>query len=78
MSAEAASLTRSWRVGSRQVTMTIPRAKPGAMRAAAIEWWPDAPPRLTGSEWHEYRSGRDAAMAELAAELGINIAVLEL
>lgn len=78
MSAEAAALTRSWPVGSRVCTLTVPKSKPGAVMAACIEWEPGPPPHLSASEWREYRAGRNAAIADLAAKLGINAAVIDL
>ncbi len=78
MSAEAAALTRSWPVGERTCTLTVPKRKPGAVMSACVEWSPNPPARMTAAEWHEYRAGRNAAIAELAAELGINAAVVDL
>ena len=77
MSAEAA-LTRSWPVGDRTCTLTVQRPKAGAVMSATAEWNPDEPSRLSAEEWHEYRSGRNRAIAEFAAELGISVAVLDL
>lgn len=78
MSAEAAALTRSWAVGTRTCTLTVPKSRPGAAMSACVEWSPDPPPRLSASEWHQYRTGRNAAIAEMAATLGINAAVIDL
>lgn len=78
MSGEAALAVRSWRVGERTVTLTLPSRKPGQMLSAAVEWSPSEPTRLSMEEWREYRAGRSKAIAELAAELGINVAVLDL
>lgn len=78
MSAEAAILTRSFPVGARTCTLTFPPIKPGAMLHMAVEWTPSVPKGLSESEWRQYRAGRDAAIAEFATELGINVAVVEL
>lgn len=78
MSAEAAILTRSWPVGDRTCTLTVQRPKLGTVMAASAEWSPSEPVRLNADEWHEYRSGRNRALAEFAAELGITVAVLDL
>ncbi len=78
MSAEAAAMTRTWRVGKRKVTMTAPQVRAGQVASAAIEWHPDVPRKLSRREWRQYRAGRDAAFAELFAELGIRGAVLEI
>lgn len=71
MSAEAALLTRTWKVGIRDVTMTIPRPRAGQPVHVACEWAPSAPQRLSGAEWRQYRAGRDAALRDLCAELGL-------
>ncbi len=77
MSGEAAALVRTWRVGKRRVTMTAPKLRNGQVTMATIEWLPTMPSKLSRREWREYRAGRDAAFAELFAELGIRGAVLE-
>lgn len=46
--------------------------------SAVMEWSPSEPSRLSTSEWAQYRAGRNHAIAGIAAELGINVAVLEL
>ena len=74
---EKAALVRSWRVGKRRVTVTAPQIRTGQVLYATIEWKPDVPRRLSRREWKQYRTGRDAAFAELFAELGIRGAVLE-
>lgn len=77
MTAEAPALVRSWPVGSRTATLTVPRPAPGSVLSAVIEWSPDAPRGLSGAEWKQYRDGRNAALAEVAAELGVSAAVLD-
>ena len=77
MNAEAA-ISRSWAVGDRTVTLTVPRSRPGAVMCAAVEWSPSEPNSLTGQELALYRIGRNEAIAEIAAELGIRAAVLDL
>ncbi len=69
--AEKAALVRSCRVGKRKVTVTVPRMRTGHVLHAAFEWTPDMPRRLSRREWKQYRKGRDAAFADLFAELGI-------
>lgn len=76
MSAEAAFI-RSWHVGSREVTLSAPRDATGAVHAI-IEWSPDLPRSLTLDELAEYRTGRNRALADLAAELSISVGVVEL
>lgn len=78
MSAEAAIAVRSWPVGRHACQLTVRRPKPGAVVNAVVEWSPAEPARLTAEEWAQYRAGRNQALAELAAELGINVGVLEL
>ena len=71
MSAEAAALVRTWRVGNRRVTMTAPRLRNGQVAMATIEWLPTMPRKLSRREWKQYRAGRDAAFAELCSDLGV-------
>lgn len=78
MSAEAAVAVRSWPVGERTCTLTVQRPKPGAVINAVAEWTPTQPVRLTAEEWAQYRAGRNHALAGIAADLGINAAVLDL
>ena len=78
MSAEAALVVRSWPVGKRTCTMTVQRFKPGSVMNVVAEWSPSEPSRLSEAEWKQYRAGRNHALAGIAAELGINVAVLEL
>ena len=75
--AEQAALVRSWRVGKRTVTATVPQVRSGQVLHAAFEWTPDQPRRMSRREWKQYRKGRDKAFAELFAEIGIRGAVLE-
>lgn len=77
MSAEAAILSRSWRVGTRSCTLSMPPLQPGKPLHACIEWRPSPPRALSIDEWHEYRTGRDSAISEIANALGITVAVLE-
>lgn len=77
VSATAALITQSWKVGQRTVTMTVPRPVPGQVLHVACEWDPDVPTRLTDAEWVEYRDGRQAALTEIAETLRINVGVLD-
>lgn len=78
MAAEAAVLTRSWKVGRRTCTLTVPRPTQGGLACAVMEWSPDSPSGLSRKEWRQYRAGRNRAAAELAAALGVAAAVIEL
>ncbi len=71
MTGETAAMVRTWRVGKRQVTVTVPQVRTGQVATAAIEWHPDLPRRLSRREWKQYRTGRDAAFADLCGDLGI-------
>ncbi len=71
MPGESAAMTRTWRVGKRRVTLTVPQIRSGKVSTAAIEWHPDVPRRLSRRELRQYRAGRDAAFADLCSELGI-------
>lgn len=75
MSAEAA-FTRTWSVGARRATLSAPRRLTDPAQLL-IEWEPSRPDRLSADELSEYRRGRDAALAELAHELGASIAVVD-
>ena len=78
MPGEAAAMTRTWRVGKRRVTVTVPQVRTGQVLHPAFEWSPNMPRRLSRREWKQYRAGRDAAFAELFEQLGIRGAVLEI
>ncbi len=71
MSAESAAMMRTWCVGKRRVTMTAPRIRNGQVAMATIEWHPDTPSKLSRREREQYRTGRDAAFADLCGDLGI-------
>ena len=77
MSAEAAAFVRSWRVGKHTVTLTIPKPDPGRVLCAAAEGDPEPPSGLSAAEWKQYTQGRRRALAELAREFGITVAVLD-
>jgi hypothetical protein len=78
MSAEAAAMVRSWTVGDRTVTMTVPKPKPGQLAHCSIEWSPSVPEKLDAAARAEYVAGRNQALADLAQEQGIRIAVIDL
>ena len=75
---QAAALVRSFSVGLRTVTLSMQRPEVGKAVTMIVEWTPDAPCRLSSAEMRQYRTGRDAAIAELAERLGINAAVVEM
>ena len=77
MSAEAA-FVRSWAVGRYRVELSVPRPQRGAALSAVMEWIPRMPPKLTRHEIDEYRAGRDSALRDMAAELGVRIMVADL
>lgn len=77
MSAQSPLLVRTWQVGNRTCTMAVPRPQPGQPVHLVIEWSPAMPRRLSGDELDEYRAGRDAALADVARELGVTAALLE-
>ena len=78
MPGEAAALVRTWKVGSRKVTMTAPNLRNGQVAMATIEWFPSTPSKLSRREFKQYRKGRNAAFAELCADLGIRGALIEI
>ena len=71
MTGESAALIRTWRVGKRRVTMMAPQLRNGQVAMDTIEWQPTMPSKLSRREWKQYRTGRDAAFAELCGDLGI-------
>lgn len=73
MNAEAPALVSTFKVGARTVTLTMPRPRRDDVACMAVEWAPSAPRRLSARELHEYRQGRDAALAEL----GVRVLVVE-
>lgn len=72
MSAQAATLTRTWNVGRYRATLTVPPVANGVLHAC-IEWLPYIPRDLTPEELEAYRLGRDRAFAEL----GLSALVIE-
>lgn len=66
MSASAAAIVRTWKVGPWTATLTVPAPRKGELLSAVIEWDPSMPDRaLTSAERTQYRAGRDAAIASL-------------
>jgi hypothetical protein len=47
-------------------------------RGLKAEWRPSMPRQLSDQQWAEYRRGRDALLAEVAAAMGGNVAVIEI
>lgn len=74
----AAAFSRTWAVGKYRATLSCPRPSPGVTASAVIEWESAIPTRLTPSEVDEYRAGRASALADLARELRVNVAVVDL
>jgi hypothetical protein len=70
MSAQAAAVVRSFRVGKWTCTITLPRIERGAVFTISSEWSPSMPGRLSADEMRQYRAGRDQALAELAGTIG--------
>lgn len=73
MSAQAAALSRTWKVGRYTATLTVPPVKNGVLHAS-IEWQPHVPRDLTPDELEAYRLGRDRAFREL----GLSALIVEL
>jgi hypothetical protein len=73
MSAQAAVLSRTWKVGRYRATLTVPPVESG-VRHACIEWQPHTPRDLTPDELEAYRLGRDRAFREL----GLSALIVEL
>ncbi len=78
MTAESPALVRTFRVGRRTVTLTVPRPVQGGVAIMVMEWAPTVPSGLSRKERRQYRAGRDAAIAELAKTLGLRVIVADL
>ena len=65
-------------MGNRTVTLTVPTGKGGEVASCAMEWAPDLPGRLSAEEINQYRKGRNAALLDIARELGVRIALVDL
>src|SRR5688500_674863 len=78
VSAESPILIHSFPVGRRVVTMTIPKPKLRDAISMSVQWSPDYPRQLSEEELAQYRSGRDSAISQVATQLGLEVAVLEL
>jgi len=79
MAAEGTLAVRPWKVGRYTCTLTLLPPLTGAVLGICVEWAPAQPKRpLTDSELAEYRAGRDAALEDAAAQLGVAVAVVEL
>jgi hypothetical protein len=78
MSATAALAVRTWKVGRYTCTLTLQQPQPGAVVASSVEWAPCVPRALSADERKVYREGRNAVLADLAAQLGISVAVVDL
>jgi len=77
MSKEVRTLVRSWRVGIFTCTLTIvPNGRSGSVRGVTA-WHPGLPPTLDEVEAEQYRRGRNAAISDLARDLGVTVAVIE-
>jgi hypothetical protein len=74
----AAAVARTFRVGRRTCTITIPRPTPGFACCLSVEWAPDIPAQLSSRELAEYRAGRDGAIALLAQQFDTRAVVIEL
>jgi len=78
MSGESPALVRSFPVGARTVTMTVPLPARGKLACFVVEWAPDMPTRLSRRERRAYRSGRAAVTRELGKLLGGAVLTVEI
>ncbi len=74
----AAAFTRTWPVGRFHATLSTPAPTLGVLGPVVIEWAPRMPKGLTVDEFSQYHTGRNRALAELAEQFGIRVAVLDL
>ncbi len=73
----SAAAVRTWPVGQFTCTLTVQRPRAGAVVTCTVEWSPRVPQALAPDEVTAYRAGRNRALAEVSAELGLSAAVLE-
>lgn len=74
---EAALLVRTFRVGRRTVTLDVQAPVAAAARHfITAAWSPDVPQHLNRAERRAFRSGMEAALAEVAQELGVSVAAV--
>jgi hypothetical protein len=74
----SSGVSLTFRVGQRYIcTLSAPKPERGGVLAMTAEWSPHVPSRLTNSELRAYRRGRDAFIAELAAQIGGSALVIE-
>jgi hypothetical protein len=69
------ALSATFVVGRYTCTMTFPL--PAGSAATIATWLPETPGKLAPEELAQYRAGRDALMAEVARQTGLNIAIVE-
>jgi len=73
MTDQTSRWTNTFLVGVYVCEMTYNEGEP-----LKAEWRPDVPRRLAEHDWSQYRAGRDALLAEVAAATGMNTLVVEL
>jgi hypothetical protein len=66
------TLTRTWAVGERAVTLALLQPEPRQF-TLADEWRPDKPTSLTPLEAAEYVAGRSDAIDSIADEFGLDV-----
>ena len=75
-------ITESFLVGSRTVTMSVAKLKPGDLSVLPeplnCVWSPDMPHSLTRQERRQYIKGRDRLLRKLGTAVGGQVAVIDL
>ena len=72
------AFVRTWKVGTYTVTLTVRSIpKPGGAITAYSEWAPSMPRSMSEIEVQQYIAGRDRAVKDLAALLGIPVSELD-
>lgn len=69
------AVVRSWKVGRYTCTLSVPAGK---ALCASVEWEPSMPKTLNAAELAAYTAGRNRAVAQIAAELGVPSVIVEL
>lgn len=69
MTRDSVAIVRTFKVGNYTCTLSSPSPERGAVLVMTAEWSPQVPVRLSSAELRAYRAGRDAFVAELAAQV---------
>lgn len=69
--------SRTFTVGHRVVTVSLPDIDPNRVGVLTFDWTPDVPTNMSEAEWAQYRAGRDTLLAEVSRILDGRVIVAE-